>query len=146
MKMKKALLAGVAALFLATGTAHAAETLTLACEGTIGPIDHRESREPVSMSIIVNFASKTVHGFDVNSLWFGGSKGEPAKIIDATETVAYFEGKGKSFGYTTRIMGTIDRVTGDVEVSSTTWNGDQPVGGGEGTMYELKCKPAQRMF
>jgi len=122
--MKKLFLTGIAALFLATGiaptSAQATETLTLACEGTIGPIDHREPREPISMGIIVNFTSKTVHGFDTGGILLRSLKDEPVKIADATETEIYFESKSQWHNTSRILMGTIDRVTGDVSASSTS--------------------------
>jgi hypothetical protein len=144
--MKKLLLTSIAALLLATGAAQATETLTLACKGTVGPIDHNKPREPISMGVVVNFTDWTVHGFDAGGMWFGGSKDQPAKVTNSTETEIYFEGKGRSFGFDRIVSGTIDRVTGDIEASSHLEENGRHVPFDEGTMYELKCKPTQRMF
>jgi hypothetical protein len=71
--MKKLILTGIAALFLATGTTHAQtnETLTFACKGeweqTITTENQSESSEPtkesISLGIIFNFKTQTVEGF-----------------------------------------------------------------------------------
>jgi hypothetical protein len=140
--MKKTLLIDTAALFLATGTAQATEndtTLTLACQGTITSFVLEDAKpEPISMGIIVNLTKKTVHGFDDPVPVFG-IKEEPAKITGVTETYIAFGGDNGSSTTFNVFTGRIDRVTGDVwaEFSSnfrTT------------TTYELKCKPAQKMF
>jgi hypothetical protein len=144
--MKTLLLTGIAALFLATGTARAAtEVLTLACKGTV--ISRSDftpggstTREPISMGIVVNFTSRTVHGF-----------GEPAKIT-ATETDIRFTSQSESAwgnDWYDVVMGAIDRVTGDVWASINTWKKESLLPLGEQAMaitYELKCAPTQRMF
>jgi hypothetical protein len=140
--MKAIALSIVVLAFVATN-AHATDRLALTCKGTSGPIDRREPREPFSIGVIINFTDKTVHGFEAGGLWFR-SKNKPAKIADISETEIYFEAKSQRFGLEHHIIGTLDRVTGDMEISSTDWKGDQPAG--DGTMYELKCRPTQRMF
>jgi hypothetical protein len=60
--MKKALLTGIAALFLATGTSVEATETTLTCKGTVGPgmfEDDPRPQNPVSIGVIINLANKT---------------------------------------------------------------------------------------
>jgi hypothetical protein len=144
--MRKLFLTGIAALFLATGVAHATEDnpilMILACRGTVittSPGKNDDAKpEPVSMGIIVR--KTTVHGFDSVEPFFG-EKREPAKIRAVSETVIAF-GKDALFD-----GGIIDRVTGDVSVSFPFY-GSMPR---EGiplsvTTYDLKCMPTRRMF
>jgi hypothetical protein len=152
-----ALLTGIAALFLATSVAQAIEngtTLTLACEGTInhGGLfgDDPAQRESISMGIIVNFTNKTVHGFD--SAMFG-IKEEPAKITGITETAINFGsdnfGSDEPHAALNSLIGVIDRVTGDVWASSESRvinSCSNSISSSISSMYELKCKPTQRMF
>jgi hypothetical protein len=86
--------------------------------------------EPISMGIIVNFTNQTVHGL----------RPFPVAIIDMNEVTVSFGGQ---WGTTTRISGSIDRVTGDFEATSTTMNAKT---GNISPQYALKCKPTQRMF
>ena len=126
-----------AALLVVAGlsmTAQAADTtLTLACQGTATSGTQDTKPEPISMGIIVNFTNYTVQGF-----------GYPVKITDVNEVTVAFEGS-KPLGATVwSAWGSIDRVTGDVEASSTmtaTKTGNILM-----TNYALKCRPAQRMF
>jgi hypothetical protein len=122
--------------------AHAADTtLTLACQGTTTSGIEDAKPEPVSMGIIVNFTKKTVHGFDNP-----GMTDFPVNITAVNEVSIAFGGS-MSLGsiIETNIMGSIDRVTGDVEAtsrSSNTKTGKLVTS----TSYLLKCRPTQRMF
>jgi hypothetical protein len=93
------------------------------------------------MGIIVNFTKKTVHGFDNP-----GMTDFPVNITAVNEVSIAFGGS-VSLGsiIETNIMGSIDRVTGDVEATSRSSN--TKTGKLVTSMsYSLKCRPAQRMF
>jgi hypothetical protein len=129
-------------------TAQAAdETLTLACQGTTTDGWEDAKPEPISMGIIVNFTQRTVKGFGSPGLSPGHIFDYPVKITAWNEVIVVFRGEENLFGGTQRhsIMGSIDRVTGDVEATSTATNvktGNTIIS----TNYALKCRPAQRMF
>ena len=112
-------------------------TLTLACEGTttntLGP---DAKPEPISMSVVVNFTTRTVQGF--------GLLDYPVEITAMNDVIIAFGGADKpnSVGQRSIISGAVDLVTGELgatsAVSGTT--------GSVSTSYSLKCKPTQRMF
>jgi hypothetical protein len=113
-----ALIAIVACLSM---TAQAAETtLTLACQGTkTSRVGAATSSEVINIGIIVDFQKKTVVGLSDNAL----------TIVGSTETTISFVGG--------TMKGTLDRVTGTLDATLIrsdlrSWN--------------LKCRPAQRMF
>jgi hypothetical protein len=114
-------------------TAEAADTtLTLACQGA-RKTDNAKP-EPISMSIIVNFAARIVTGF--------ADKDYPVTITRFDNVYISFSGSNKSDSW--RIEGSIDRVTGDT-VATSMWR--NPTTGEVSSLeYTLKCKPAQRMF
>jgi hypothetical protein len=127
-------------LALALSIAQAAEatwTLTLACEGTttntLGP-DGKP--EPISMSVVVNFTTRTVQGF--------GLLDNPVEITAQYEEIITFGGADKpnSVGQRSIISGAIELVTGELEATSSFWSAT----GSVSTSYSLKCKPTQRMF
>ena len=92
-------------------TAPAADTtLTLACQGTATSGVEDAKPEPVSMGIIVNFTKQTVHGFG-----YPGMTDYPVNITGANEVTVVFAGRREDKFSTASIMGSIDRVTGDVE-------------------------------
>jgi hypothetical protein len=138
--MKAALLLVLATLPL---TAHAAEptgTLTLACEGTTRlRIDGSpwSPDEPSSMSVIVNFTTKTVTGLRYDDLSYDDEF--PVGITGVNDLIVMFDGYKKYGEYSdgsensSTITGTIYRVTGDLYV---TWKG-----GTVTRTYSLKCKP-----
>ena len=102
-------------------TAQATEpTLTLACQGTkASRIGAATSSEEMNIGIIVDFQKKTVVGLSDNAL----------TIVGSTETTISFVGG--------TMKGTLDRVTGTLDATLIrsdlrSWN--------------LKCRPAQRMF
>jgi hypothetical protein len=104
--------------------------LTLARQGT-GTSGTEDSKpEPISMGIIVNFTARTVTGFTYPGADF------PMTITMFDDVHILFSGSNKSGNWT--ILGSIDRVTGDVAATSTRSR--------LSTSYELKCRPAQRMF
>jgi hypothetical protein len=123
-------------------TAQAADTtLTLACQGTMTGGTEDAKPEPISMGIIVNFTRKTVHGF--GDPIFGE---QLINITGITETAVFFSASDK-FSQTIlqSVIGTIDRVTGDVSADFTSM--DTKTGKTiASTSYALKCRPTQRMF
>jgi len=138
--MKAALLLVLATLPL---TAHAAEptgALTLACEGTTRlRIDGSpwSPDEPSSMSVIVNFTTKTVTGLRYDDLSYDDEF--PVGITGVNDLIVMFSGYKKFGEYSdgsensSTITGTIYRMTGDVYV---TWKG-----GAVTRTYSLNCKP-----
>jgi hypothetical protein len=123
-------------------TAQAADTtLTLTCQGTTTATSIEDAKpEPISMGIIVNFTKQTVHGF--GDPFFGE---QLIKITGITETVVYFGASDKVLTTSRSVIGTIDRVTGDL--SADFMSSDAKTGKTAGsTSYALKCKPTQRMF
>jgi len=131
-----------AVVLVGLSTAHAADTtLTLACEGTatVGTMGDAKP-EPVSMGIIVNFTKQTVHGFG-----YPGLTDYPVNITGANEVTVAFVGRRDRGFSKDSTMGSIDRVTGDLEATLTTT--DSKTGKTiTSTSYALKCRPAQRMF
>jgi len=130
-------------------TAHAAdETPTLACQGTVTETIGEEEKkpEPISMGIIVNFTNSTVRGFGNPDSKYG--EDFPVKITGANDVTISFRGErpDKPKAVTSRmIIGTIDRVTGDVNADDTQTN-LKTSKIAYSTRYALKCRPAQRMF
>jgi hypothetical protein len=127
-------------------TAQAADqTLMLACKGTATETMMEEvaKPEPISMGIIVNFTNRTVQGFGEPGL-----VDFPVKIVGINEVTVSFHGEnpeGPNPVTNWSIRGTIDRVTGDVDATSTVMNlkTSKIV---ISTSYALKCRPRQRMF
>ena len=108
--------------------------LTLACEGTeitTATTDKNTQAAygtPISTAINVDFEHRTVEFDNI-----------PASISEVTETTIKFH-----FGTKPNLEGTIDRVTGVVEVNTL-----RPMSDGydrSEVTYSLKCKPTQRMF
>jgi hypothetical protein len=120
-------------------TAQAADTtLTLACKGTADMTGIGDTG-PVSMGLVVNLTTRTVHGFREQ---FTNSEAQ-LTITEVKETIFVLRGQ---FGpFVDRpimdLSGVMDRMTGDVTVTATQ---RPPV---EFTKtYSLKCRPTQRMF
>ena len=126
---------------VASPTAQAADTtLTLACKGTT-TITGMEP-EPISMGLIVNFTAGTVQGFGSPSIM-----NYPVKIKGINDVTIDFAGFQEFFAGTQEasIRGSIDRVTGDVEATSTVM-ATKTKKTIISTSYSLKCRPTQRMF
>jgi hypothetical protein len=70
----------------------------------------------------------------------------PVNITGANEVTVAFVGRRERGGFANdSTMGSIDRVTGDLEATLTTT--DAKTGKTiTSTSYALKCRPAQRMF
>jgi hypothetical protein len=134
-----------AAMLVVAGlsTAQAADTtLTLACQGTVRIDDWSYRRagqpqdtkpEPYSMGMTVNLTAHTVQGFGSNY---------PYKITDINAGTIIFRHSGEQ----TAIVGQIDRVTGDLEATITDYLDVQKREISTESRYEMKCRPAQRMF
>jgi hypothetical protein len=92
------------------------------------------------MGIIVNFTKQTVHGFG-----YPGMTDYPVNITGANEVTVTFAGRRELSFVKDSTMGSIDRVTGDLEATLTSTD---PKTGKTivSTTYALKCRPAQRMF
>jgi hypothetical protein len=89
-------------------------TLTLACKGTVTSFAGTQTG-PTSMGIIVNFTARTVQGFG-----FPGLIDYPVTITAANDvTVAFSGSQDIGLGSLSSIHGSIDRVTGGVEATST---------------------------
>ena len=105
---------------LSTTVQAADQTLTLACQGTVTDAVQTDAKpEPVSMGIIVNFTARTVQGFGSP-----GYKDFPVKITGMNDVTLVFSGSDPKTP--TQVTdwgsnGSIDRVTGDVEASSTVF-------------------------
>jgi hypothetical protein len=128
------------ALLLLAGlsTAQAAEptSLTLACQGTVtvstsmsGKPDIDEAPDPISMGIIFNLTERTVSGLAF-----------PVTIDSIEDVDIRFSG---SRGSDLRVIGSVDRVTGDAEITTTVVMSKTSA---RSYRYSLKCKPTQRMF
>jgi hypothetical protein len=132
---------GLPVALVALSSAHAADTtLTLACQGTTTFGTEAAKPEPVSMGIIVNFTTHTVHGFG-----YPGSSGRfdfPVKITGMNEATVAFHSSSQTGE---SITGSIDRVTGDVEarIQMSDSKTDDLL---SILRYALKCRPTQRMF
>jgi hypothetical protein len=129
-------------LALGLSVAQAAEptgTVMLACEGTV--TNSRNPPEtpsgPSSKVIIFNFDAKTIEGFDSKY---------SIEIRDGRELMTVlFNGRSVDEKIPkSSIIGSINRVTGDMELSLMF----DREGGYERSKVDflLKCKPAQRMF
>jgi hypothetical protein len=126
--------------FAATAQAQPAP-FTLTCKGTaseyrLSPYPNEE--RPISMGIIVNLTDRTVRGFE----W--PFDDDPLEIGYVNDVEVRFFGRYKGV-VETIISGTINRVTGDVDATSSFV--DQKPGSPEPHItYTLQCKPTQRMF
>jgi hypothetical protein len=135
--MKAPILSLLAGLSIAP-TQAADAVLTLACQGTATDTTRTDAKpEPISMGIILNFTARTVKGFTSPTDDF------PVTINHFNEVTVEFGGHNKTGSWT--ILGSIDRVTGDLDATShlrrpTTHDVVSVVN------YSLKCRPTQRMF
>jgi len=121
-------------------TAQAADSiLTLACQGTASMSGIGDTG-PVSMGLIANLTTRTVHGFREQFTTDGSEV--PLKIVEVSEAILVLGGQlvlpGRSI---MDLSGFMDRMTGDMTVTATQ---RPPVVFTK--TYSLKCRPAQRMF
>jgi len=130
-----------AVMLVGLSTAQAADTtLTLACQGTTLGGTEDAKPEPVSMGIIINFTKMTVQGFgDPGLLDY------PVKISGINDVTVSFGGSHESGPTLASIIGSLDRVTGDLNATSMVTN-TKTSKIGASTSYVLKCRPTQRMF
>jgi hypothetical protein len=115
-------------------------TVLLACSGSATmSTDTTEIGDtgPVSMGLVVDLTTRTVHGFR-GQFEKDGSE-VPLKITEVKETILVLSGQ---MGPTSiALSGFMDRVTGDMTLTAT-----QRSPAGFTKTYALKCRPAQRMF
>ena len=139
--MKKLIIV-IAAALQVTPTSAAETTLTLACQGTVTIDDWSLKRagqfqdpkkETYSTGMTIDLTARTVQLF--------GSQ-YPFKITDINAATIVFSDSEKQ----TAILGSIDRVTGDLEATITHWLDGQRRDISNEQFYEMKCKPSQRMF
>src|SRR5262249_17731542 len=130
----------VGSLLVVVSTADAQQpaTLTFACKGTTTSAGEQSL---FRMSIILNFANRTVQGFGSPDLIE-----IPVRITGVNDVLVTFGGSQKLFENSeSSIGGSIDRVTGDLEATQIL--SDPKTGRTVSTTsYELHCRPAQRMF
>jgi hypothetical protein len=138
--MKAPILLALAGLSIAPAQAvEPTGTLTLACQGTITDGNSEDAKpEPTARGIIVNFAKRTVQGFD-------NDMAVPAEVMSVNDVIVVFGGS-RTWGDTSMsIHGTIDRVTGNLEASETNYD-TRHSKFTVVTNYLLKSKPTQRIF
>jgi hypothetical protein len=124
------------AAIIASPTAQAADTtLMLACKGTANMSNFGDTG-PVSMGLVVNLTTHTVHGFR-DQFDKDGSEAQ-LKIAEVKEAILVLRGQ---MGSMIDLSGFMDRLTGDMTVMATQ---RPPVVFTK--TYSLKCTPAQRMF
>jgi hypothetical protein len=129
----------IALAALAAQAAAEPETLTLACEGTVTDPANWPRPKPVltiSMGIIVNLKARTVTGF-ISDYRPGVSDYRPVATIDRFDDmhITFRDPAGT-------MQGSIDRVTGAVEASTTIVE----AGAWENRRYSLKCTATERKF
>jgi hypothetical protein len=127
----RALLAGVAALSIASAAHAQTDGITLTCRGVLEMMRETTNRPEVgsiSLSIVVNLAAQTVEGFH----------GAKIKITAIRQTKIEFSEFYENDDRIKSIKGTIDRLTGETLVWSTAK--------GSTGFFDLRCNPAQLMF
>jgi len=106
-------------------------TLTLACSGTT--VAGYEKPEPGSMSLIIDFSAGTVQGFCTPGLM-----DVPVRVRGINEVTVTFGGFGRVASSDWSILGSVDRVTGDLE--ATQHLTDSKTGKVYSTLvYSMKC-------
>lgn len=115
--------------------------LTLACKGAVRMSSDKDTQD-ISMGIIFDFATSAVAGFDI----FAGSLAiyYNAKITFANDVTIVFKGGDPDEPWSNTLDGTIDRVTGDLDATTTSLDGNMKEI--SWTRYVLHCTPTQRMF
>jgi hypothetical protein len=105
----------------------AAATVALACEGTVADKMNLDAKpESISMGITVNFAARTVTGFKGANF--------PVAITGIDDVRILFRGLNSSPAFFAAVYGSIDRVTGAVEVTTDGLPTLSSL-----TRYSLKC-------
>jgi hypothetical protein len=126
------------------GPVHAQRaTLTLACKGTVTSSRDQNDEKPqdVSMGIIFNFASGAVVGLD--NVFTGPRTYYDARIISANDVTIVFKG-GADESWGSSLDGSIDRVTGELDATTTALDWNKKVF--STLYYTLHCKPTQRVI
>jgi hypothetical protein len=94
LDLTAALLVLAAVSWSSAGAAEPTGTLELACEGTTTTSIDRQvdlKPEPISVSIVVNFLTRTVHGFGTPALF-----NYPVKITGMDEVTITFSGSAST--------------------------------------------------
>jgi len=121
------------ALVGASTVSYAAETenVALACEGHTHYLEADTQSLPVSLSIIVNLANRTVQGFRY-------PEDVPIKIIKINETTIVFHGSSRQGprAIYRQINGGIDRVRGDAEATTDVTSWRESIAS---AIHSLKC-------
>ena len=134
MKATAATLLALTGLLIVTAqAAEPTETLMLACRGERiwwGAPNTDPVKEQVSMGIIVNFTAWTVNGL-------GRDWRDAIPIHTITETAITFFAERQDDPVEASIIGTIDRITGDVDAGITASGSSGKVS----MLYSLKCNP-----
>ena len=134
---------GLAVMFVGLPTAQAADTtFTLACAGTSTLAVSDAQPEPYRMSVIFNFTTRTVQGFNSPATPWANY---PIKITGADDVTVAFGGSGQILHAEASTSGTIDRITGDLEFTEMSVDPKTSRVISQ-TNYALKCRPTQRMF
>jgi hypothetical protein len=125
-------LLALALLLLATPAMAGPAVINLSCDGEINTgADQKESVKKIGL--VVNLAQHSVSGFPV-----------VAGIDTVDDALISFSGaKGDALG-TSRVEGTIDRVTGAAVVSTTLFAKDGKLIATQG--WDLVCKVTNRLF
>ena len=138
MLVSRLLIALVVMLAGQTAEAQQQKALTLACKGTATGDDGKP--DPISMGIIINLTAGTVQGFGLP-----GVMDYPLKMTATNDVRVPFSGSQELISSVSSIRGSIDRVTEDVEATSTLTD-PKTHNTLNQTNYALQCKPTQRMF
>jgi hypothetical protein len=99
-------------------------------------------REPYRMSVIFNFTTGIVQGFNSPATPWASY---PIKVTGADDVAVAFHGSGQILDAKASTSGIIDRITGDLEFTETSVDPKTSSVISQ-TNYALKCRPAQRMF
>ena len=116
-------------------------TLTLTCKGTAtDSLDPGEKDDLALMDITVNFTDSTVQGFGYPN----GSFNHPVMITTADNVTVGFYGEQEGvLSSRESIIGSVNRVTGDVEATLSLI--DQKTNKARHQVtYALQCRPTQR--
>jgi hypothetical protein len=137
---------GALLLLLALSCAATAQAppsmLKLTCEGTATDSLDPGSKDGLAlMGIIVDFTDNTVQGFGYPN----GSFNHPVMITTADDVTVKFYGEQEGvLSSRESIIGSIDRVTGDVEATLSLV--DQKTNKARRQItYALQCRPTQRL-
>lgn len=130
---------GALALAWAFATSAQAQpaTLTLACKGTTTDSSAPDAKQPFSTSIMLDFNARAVQGFGQSGLI-----DYPIRITAMNDVTIAFQGQHALSSSTLSIIGTIDRITGDLEATSQLY-GEKERKVRSKTTYTLQCRPAR---